>query len=67
MIAGDRDHITPAEQVWSLEQYVSTDPQHMTRRLASAGHLGLFMGRHALQDHWTPALADVLRRSALPR
>jgi poly(3-hydroxybutyrate) depolymerase len=67
MIAGDRDHITPAEQVWSLEQYVSTDPQDMTRRLASAGHLGLFMGRHALQDHWTPALADVLRRSALPR
>ncbi len=66
MIAGDRDHITPAEQVWSLERYVSTDPKDMTRRLASAGHLGLFMGRHALQDHWTPALTDILQRSLLP-
>jgi poly(3-hydroxybutyrate) depolymerase len=65
LIAGDRDHITPAEQVWSLERYVSTDPEDITRRLASAGHLGLFMGRHALQDHWTPALTDMLHKSML--
>jgi poly(3-hydroxybutyrate) depolymerase len=65
LIAGDRDHITPAEQVWSLERYVSTDPKDITRRLASAGHLGLFIGRHALQDHWTPALTDMLHKSML--
>ncbi len=63
MIAGDRDHITPPEQVWALEEHVSTDPAEMTRRLASAGHLGLFMGRHALQDHWAPVMTDVLHRS----
>jgi poly(3-hydroxyalkanoate) synthetase len=63
MIAGERDHITPAPQVWSLENYVSTDPRDMTRRLAAAGHLGLFMGRHSLQDHWTPVLTDILQRS----
>ncbi|MEB3022103.1 alpha/beta fold hydrolase [[Mycobacterium] crassicus] len=63
MIAGDRDHITPAEQVWALEEYVSTPSEDVTRRLASAGHLGLFMGRHALQDHWAPVLADIAHRS----
>lgn len=63
MIAGERDHITPAPQVWSLEDCVSTDRREMTRRLAAAGHLGLFMGRHALQDHWTPVFTDILQRS----
>lgn len=63
LIAGDRDHITPAEQVWALEEHVSTDPDDITRRLASAGHLGLFMGRHALQEHWAPVFADIASRS----
>lgn len=63
LIAGDRDHITPAEQVWALEEHVSTDPADITRRLASAGHLGLFMGHHALQEHWAVVLADIAGRS----
>ncbi|UQX10375.1 alpha/beta fold hydrolase [Candidatus Mycobacterium methanotrophicum] len=63
LIAGDRDHITPAEQVWALEKHVSTDPHDVTRRLASAGHLGLFMGRHALDEHWAAVFADIARRS----
>lgn len=63
LIAGERDHITPAEQVWALEEHVSTDPKDITRRLASAGHLGLFMGRHTLQDHWAPVLTDIMHRS----
>ena len=63
LIAGDRDHITPAEQVWALEEYVSSDAGAIVRRLASAGHLGLFMGRHALQDHWAPVFTDIAGRS----
>jgi len=66
LIAGDRDHITPAEQVWALEEHVSTPHQDITRRLASAGHLGLFMGHHALGDHWAVVLADIAARSELP-
>lgn len=63
LIAGSRDHITPAKQVWALEDRVSTHPNDITRRLSSAGHLGLFMGRHALQEHWAPVLTDIARRS----
>lgn len=63
LIAGDRDHITPAEQVWALGDRVSTPPGDITRRLAAAGHLGLFMGRHALEDHWAVVFEDIARRS----
>ncbi|WP_235653598.1 alpha/beta fold hydrolase [Mycolicibacter icosiumassiliensis] len=63
LIAGDRDHITPAEQVWALEDHVSTNAENITRRLVSAGHLGLFMGRHALQEHWAVVFEDIARRS----
>lgn len=63
LIAGSRDHITPAEQVWALERHVSTSADDITRRLADAGHLGLFMGRRTLQEHWAPVLADIARRS----
>jgi hypothetical protein len=32
-------------------------------RTTSGGHLGLFMGREALREHWPPILADVLKHS----
>ena len=54
LLAGTKDHITPAEQVWSLADLVSTPAEHISRELVDAGHLGLFMGRAALHEHWRP-------------
>ena len=52
LLAGDKDHITPAEQVFALADHVATDPAVVTTRLVSGGHLGLFMGHDALSTAW---------------
>jgi poly(3-hydroxyalkanoate) synthetase len=54
LLAGTKDHITPAEQVWALADLVSTPAEHISREPVDAGHLGLFMGRAALVEHWRP-------------
>jgi poly(3-hydroxybutyrate) depolymerase len=54
LLAGIKDHITPPEQVWALADLVSTPAEHISRELVDAGQLGLFMGRAALAEHWTP-------------
>ena len=54
LLAGTKDHITPPEQVWALADLVSTPAEHISRELVDAGHLGLFMGRAALAEHWRP-------------
>jgi poly(3-hydroxybutyrate) depolymerase len=63
LLAGASDHITPPPQVFALEGAVSTPREDVTRRVTGGGHLGLFMGREALRDHWPPIVADIFRRS----
>ncbi len=63
LLAGTRDHITPPPQVWALEDYAATPPELVRRHVSSGGHLGLFMGREALREHWPAVLADVLAHS----
>ena len=63
LLAGTDDHITPAEQVWALVDYVSTPKDQIARELVSAGHLGLFMGRESLANHWTKLMANVVKIS----
>ena len=60
LLAGTQDHITPPEQVWALADQVSTPPEQISRELVDAGHLGLFMGRAALAQHWRP-VAEQMR------
>lgn len=57
VLAGTRDHITPAEQALALADLVGTDPALVRRELVDAGHLGLFMGRAPLREHWAPLFA----------
>jgi poly(3-hydroxyalkanoate) synthetase len=64
LLAGATDHITPPDQVFALAAHASTRPELIQRRVTTGGHLGLFMGREALREHWPPILAEVLRRSA---
>lgn len=63
LMAGQKDHITPPEQVWALAEYTATPRSDVMRRSTSGGHLGLFMGREALTEHWPVILEDVARRS----
>jgi poly(3-hydroxybutyrate) depolymerase len=59
LLGGATDHITPPAQVFALANAVGTAPSDITRRVTTGGHLGLFMGREALEEHWPPILADV--------
>jgi poly(3-hydroxyalkanoate) synthetase len=63
LLAGQRDHITPPEQVFALKDVCGTPPEQIRTYLSTGGHLGLFMGREALRDHWPALLADVRRHS----
>jgi poly(3-hydroxyalkanoate) synthetase len=63
LLAGASDHITPPPQVFRARDFVSSEV--VVERLASGGHLGLFMGREALRDHWPPILAEVACRSGV--
>jgi poly(3-hydroxyalkanoate) synthetase len=63
LLAGATDHITPPPQVFAAERYVSTPADKVVKRTTSGGHLGLFMGREALREHWPPILAGVLEHS----
>jgi poly(3-hydroxybutyrate) depolymerase len=63
LLAGATDHITPPPQVFAARDAVSTPKSKVVERTTSGGHLGLFMGREALREHWPPILADVLTHS----
>jgi poly(3-hydroxyalkanoate) synthetase len=66
LLAGATDHITPPDQVFALAGLASTPPELVHRHVSTGGHLGLFMGREALRDHWPPILAEVLAQSKVP-
>jgi poly(3-hydroxyalkanoate) synthetase len=67
LLGGAGDHITPPGQVFALAGAASTPEAEVTRRTTSGGHLGLFMGREALGEHWPPLLAQVARYSRATR
>jgi poly(3-hydroxybutyrate) depolymerase len=67
LLGGAGDHITPPGQVFALAGAASTPEAEVTRRTTSGGHLGLFMGREALGEHWPPLLAQVARYSGATR
>jgi poly(3-hydroxyalkanoate) synthetase len=64
LIAGQTDHITPAAQVFAIADAVATPAADVGHRLIPGGHLGLFMGRQALREHWPVVLQGVRSRSA---
>jgi len=63
LLGGAADHITPPDQVFALADYASTPAEQIVRETAAGGHLGLFMGREALRDHWPRLLAAVRTHS----
>jgi poly(3-hydroxybutyrate) depolymerase len=63
LLAGARDHITPAPQVFAAADHVGTPAADILKRTAPGGHLGLFMGSEALREHWPPLMAAVAAHS----
>jgi poly(3-hydroxyalkanoate) synthetase len=63
LLAGETDHITPPPQVFAAADAVSTPARDIVKRTTTGGHLGLFMGREALREHWPPILASVFGHS----
>jgi poly(3-hydroxybutyrate) depolymerase len=63
LLAGETDHITPPAQVFAAADAVATPKSKILQRTTSGGHLGLFMGREALREHWPPILASMLDHS----
>jgi polyhydroxyalkanoate depolymerase len=60
LLAGSEDDITTKEQVFDAEKYLSTPKHHIVKKLASGGHIGLFMGSKTLTERW-PKIADWIR------
>jgi poly(3-hydroxyalkanoate) synthetase len=63
LLAGATDHITPPDQVFAIADRVATRPPLVCTDVTPGGHLGLFMGRQALSEHWPRLLAEVRRHS----
>ncbi|MFD6860361.1 alpha/beta fold hydrolase [Rhodococcus sp. NPDC060090] len=54
LIAGRSDMIATPTQVTVLADHVSTPASKIVTTIADTGHIGLFIGRRALTDVWTP-------------
>jgi len=50
LLAGDRDDITPKEQVFAAETLFGSSD--VRKDVAKGGHIGLFMGRKVLRENW---------------
>jgi len=60
LLAGVQDDITTKEQVFDADKYLGTPKAEITRKLASCGHIGLFMGSKTLTECW-PEIARWIR------
>lgn len=52
LLAGTTDDITPQEQVFNATNFFGTPADKVVKTLATGGHIGLFMGSHALHENW---------------
>jgi len=61
LLGGEEDDITPWQQVHNMRHAVGSS--QVRWYLAPGGHIGLFIGREAQAEYWTPILAQVHRLS----
>jgi poly(3-hydroxybutyrate) depolymerase len=61
LVMGTRDHITPPAQTRAAAELVGSED--VLEVEIPAGHVGTFMGQHALTDHWPGLLAWIRGRS----
>lgn len=59
LLAGDADDVVTAEQLFAVASLVETPPEYLCQQVAPSNHLGLFMGKHTLEEYW-PRIAGWL-------
>jgi polyhydroxyalkanoate depolymerase len=52
LLAGNKDDITPQEQVFQAAHFFGTPKSKIKQEVAQGGHIGLFMGTKALAQEW---------------
>lgn len=63
LLAGERDDITPVEQVFNAENYVGTNKAIIQKEIADGGHIGLFMGHKPLEENWSRIVEWIKKHS----
>jgi len=53
LMAGEKDHITPAPQLFAMRELISTPSEDIIEIITSGGHIGTLMGNEALRENWT--------------
>ncbi len=64
LLAGNADEVVTAEQLFAVARLVRTPPEHLREEVAPSNHLGLFMGKRTLEEHW-PRIAAWLNEPLL--
>lgn len=59
LIAGNKDDITPPEQLFNFVNYVHCDTYLF---VAESGHIGLFMGKETLEKVWGEKVFPLVKR-----
>lgn len=57
LVAGDKDDITPREQVFNVERHVSS--KEIMKLTVPAGHIGVFMGKKILREYWPQIIKKI--------
>ncbi len=52
LLAGSADEVVAPDQLLAVERLVATQPEHLRHEVAPCNHLGLFIGRRTLEEHW---------------
>lgn len=63
LMAGERDDITPAPQVFEAEKRLGTPKGKIVKKVVPGGHIGLFMGGKTLKNSW-PEVARWIRETS---
>lgn len=61
LLAGEKDDITPKEQVFNAEKRLGTPKNRVVKDIAAGGHIGLFMGSTPLRENW-PKIAKWIKK-----
>jgi poly(3-hydroxybutyrate) depolymerase len=52
LLAGSADEVVAPEQLLAVERLAGTQPEYLRHEVAPCNHLGLFIGRRTLEEHW---------------
>jgi len=64
LLAGERDELTPKEQVFNAEERLGTKKSEIVKDIANGGHIGLFMARVPLAENWPKIIEWIKAHSA---